>query len=147
VSTSGGIFKYDNYGREVPDTFNMCIDFPERLSVVLVCTLANSYMTEPAIRGDEGTITLQNPVWEVGCDTVTVYKRGSSQPVVIQGEKPNSTLAHWKNFLACVRSREKPVSDVEFGFHVQAALCMGMLSFLQKKVARFDSSRNEIQLI
>jgi len=145
VSTSGGIFKYDDYGREVPDTFNMCLDFPERLSIVLVCTLANSYMTEPAIRGDEGTITLQNPVWEVGCDTVTIHRRGA-QPEVIQGEKPNSTLAHWKNFLECVRTREKPVSDVEFGFHVQSALCMGMLSFLQKKVAQCDPVKQEIVL-
>ncbi len=145
VSTSGGIFKYDNYGREVPDTFNMCLDFPQRLSVVLVCTLANEYMTEPSIRGDEGTITLQNPVWEVGCDTVTVY-RGKAAPDVIKGEKPNSTLAHWKNFLQCVRTREKPVSDVEFGYHVQAALCMGMLSFLNKKAAQFDSAKQDIVL-
>jgi predicted dehydrogenase len=145
VSTSGGILKYDNYGREVPDTYNMCLDFPERVSLVLVCTLANNYMTEPAIRGDEGTITLQNPVWEVGCDTVTVHRKGVG-PIIIQGEKPNSTLAHWKNFLQCVRTREKPVSDVEFGCHVQAALCMGMLSFLQKKVAQFDTSRQEIVL-
>jgi predicted dehydrogenase len=143
VSTSGGIFKYDDYGREVPDTFNMCLDFPERVSLVLVCTLANSYMTEPAIRGDEGTITLQNPVWEVGCDTVTLHRK-NSQPAVIQGEKPNSTLAHWKNFLQCVRTREKPVSDVEFGYQVQAALCMGMQSFLQKKVARFDSAKQDM---
>ncbi len=145
VSTSGGIFKYDDYGREVPDTFNMCMDFPERLSVVLVCTLANSYMTEPAIRGDEGTITLQNPVWELGCDSVTVHHKDSA-PTVIPGEKPNSTLAHWKNFLACVRTREKPVSDVEFGYHVQAALCMGMMSFLQRKVARFDATSQQIVL-
>ncbi len=145
VSTSGGIFKYDNYGREVPDTFNMCIDFPERVSVVLVCTLANGYMTEPAIRGDEGTITLQNPVWEVGCDSITVHRKGS-EATTMPGEKPDSTLAHWKNFLACVRTREKPVSDVEFGYHVQAALCMGMLSFLQKKVARFDTTGQEIVL-
>jgi predicted dehydrogenase len=145
VSTSGGIFKYDDYGREVPDTFNMCLDYPERISLVLVCTLANNYMTEPAIRGDEGTITLQNPVWEVGCDTVTVHRKGQ-QPTVIQGEKPNSTLAHWKNFLHCVRTREKPVSDVEFGYHVQAALCMGMLSFLKKKVAQFDAGKQEIVL-
>ena len=143
VATSGGIFKYDDYDREVPDTFNMCLDYPERVSLVLVCTLANSYMTEPAIRGDEGTITLQNPVWEVGFDTVTVHRK-NAQPAVIQGEKPNSTLAHWKNFLQCVRTREKPVSDVEFGYHVQAALCMGMQSFLQKKVARFDSAKQDM---
>lgn len=145
VSTSGGIFKYGDYGREVPDTFNMCLDFPERLSIVLVCTLANSYMTEPAIRGDEGTITLQNPVWEVGCDTVTLHRRGA-QPEVIPGEKPNSTLAHWKNFLECVRTREKPVSDVEFGYRVQTALSMGMLSFLRQKTARFDDVKHEVVL-
>ncbi len=145
VSTSGGIFKYDDYGREVPDTFNMCLDFPEKVSLVLSCTLANEHMTEPAIRGDEGTITLQNPVWEVGCDTVTLYRK-KAQAAIIQGEKPNSTLAHWKNFLQCVRTREKPVSDVEFGYHVQAALCMGMQSFLQKKVAQFDAAKQEIVL-
>jgi len=145
VSTSGGILKYDDYGREVPDTFNMCLDFPQRISIVLVCTLANDYMTEPAIRGDEGTITLQNPVWEVGCDTVTIHRR-KVEPEIIPGEKPNSTVAHWKNFLQCVRTREKPVSDVEFGYHVQTALCMGMLSFLNRRVARFDAERQQIIL-
>jgi len=129
----------------VPDTFNMCLDFPERVSLVLVCTLANNYMTEPAIRGDEGTITLQNPVWEVGCDSFTIHRKGVA-PAVVQGEKPNSTLTHWKNFLECVRTREKPVSDVEFGYHVQAALCMGMQSFLYKKVARFDAANREIMI-
>jgi hypothetical protein len=69
---SGGIFKYTTYDREVPDTFNMCLDYPEKLSIVIVNTLANAYPTEPAIRGDEGTITLQNPgEWNVGFDSVT----------------------------------------------------------------------------
>ena len=58
---SGGIFKYTTYDREVPDTFNMCLDYPEKLSIVLPCTLANDYPPEAAIRGDEGTLTLQNP--------------------------------------------------------------------------------------
>jgi predicted dehydrogenase len=58
---SGGIFKYTSYDREVPDTFNMCLDYPEKLSISIVGTLANAYVSEPAIRGDEGTITLQNP--------------------------------------------------------------------------------------
>ena len=38
---SGGIFKFTTYDREVPDTFNMCLDYPDRLSVTIVCTLAN----------------------------------------------------------------------------------------------------------
>jgi predicted dehydrogenase len=145
VVASGGIFKYDNYGREVPDTFNMCVDYPERLSVVLVCTLANDFPTEPAIRGDEGTITLQGPAFEGGFDSVTLIPR-KGEVQKWPGEKPNTTLLHWKNFLNCVRTRAKPVSDVEFGFHVQVAMNMAMLAYLNKKVARFDAEKQEILL-
>jgi predicted dehydrogenase len=142
---SGGIFKYTTYDREVPDTFNMCLDYPDKLSVTIVCTLANDYPTEPAIRGDEGTITLQGPVWELGFDSVTVIPR-KGPPSKVPGDKSDSVLAHWKNFLACVRSREQPVADVEFGYRVQVALNMAMLSFLQKKVATFDAAKEEIVL-
>ncbi len=143
---SGGIFKYTTYDREVPDTFNMCLDYPEKLSVVVVCTLANDYVTEPAIHGDEGTLTLQNPgEWNVGFDSVTVIPRKGERRVFAAG-KMDPTQAHWKNFLQCVRTREKPVSDVEFGLHVQAALNMALLAFLNEKVARFDPVKKEIVL-
>lgn len=143
---SGGIFKYNTYDREVPDTFNMCLDYPEKLSIVIVNTLANAYPTEPAIRGDEGTITLQNPgEWNVGFDSVTVIPFKGAQEVIPAG-KMDATYPHWKNFIQCVRTREKPASDVEFGYQVQVALNMAMLSFLQKKVARFDFEKQDILL-
>jgi predicted dehydrogenase len=141
---SGGIFKYDTYDREVPDTFNMCLDYPQKLSVVMVCTLANEHQTDPCIRGDEGSIVLQTD-WSSGVDSLTlVPKKGERQ--VIKGGRSDTTRAHWKNFLACVRTREKPVSDVEFGYQVQVALNMAMLSFLEKKVARYDETKQEIVL-
>ena len=143
---SGGIFKYTTYDREVPDTFNMCLDYPEKLSIVLPCTLANNYPPEAAIRGDEGTLTLQNPgEWNAGFDSVTVVPmKGESR--VFPAGKLDPTPLHWQNFLQCVRTREKPVSDVEFGLHVQAALNMALLSFLKEKVARFDFKKQQIVL-
>jgi predicted dehydrogenase len=123
----------------------MCVDYPERVSIVLVCTLANEYQSEPAIRGDEGTITFQAPTWEGGFDSLTLIPK-KGEPQKLPGEKPNSTLAHWKNFLECVRTRQKPVSDVEFGYHVQTAMNMAMLAYLKKKVARFDAQRERILL-
>jgi predicted dehydrogenase len=143
---SGGIFKYTTYDREVPDTFNMCLDYPEKLSIVVVCTLANDYVTEPAIHGDDGTLTLQNPVeWNVGFDSVTLVPRKGERKV-FPAQKLDATPLHWKNFVRCIRSREKPVSDVEFGLHVQAALNMAMLAFLNRKVARFDCEKRQIIL-
>jgi hypothetical protein len=41
---------------------------------------------------------------------------------------------------------EKPVSDVGFGFHVQTALNMAMLSSLNRKVATFDFAWQEMVL-
>jgi predicted dehydrogenase len=140
---TGGIFKYDTYDREVPDTFNMCVDYPQKLSIVLVCTLANDFPTEPAIRGDEGTITMQGPAFEGGFDSVTFIPR-QGERTVIPGSKPNTTLLHWQNFLQCVRTRQKPVSDVEFGLYVQAAMNMAMLAYLNQKVAKFDNQKEEI---
>lgn len=143
---SGGIFKYNTYDREVPDTFNMCLDYPEKLSIVIANTLANAYPTEPAIRGDEGTITLQNPgEWNVGFDSVTVIPFKGEKEVIPAG-KMDATYPHWQNFLHCVRTREKPASDVEFGYQVQVALNMAMLSLLQKKVAQFDTVKEDIIL-
>ena len=141
---SGGIFKYTTYDREVPDTFNMCLDYPEKLSVAIVCTLANDYVTEPAIHGDEGTLTLQNPgEWNVGFDSLTVIPRKGERRVFPAG-KMDPTPPHWRNFIHCVRTREKPVSDVQFGLHVQAALNMALLAFLREKVARFDPVKKQI---
>jgi len=146
VVASGGIFKYTTYDREVPDTFNMCLDYPEKLSIVIASTLANAYPTEPAIRGDEGTLTLQNPgEWNVGFDSVTVVPRQGERQV-FPTQKMDATAAHWQNFIRCVRTREKPVSDVEFGLHVQAALNMALLSLLKERVAKFDPVREEIVL-
>ncbi|HOW67884.1 MAG TPA: hypothetical protein PK256_21600, partial [Verrucomicrobiota bacterium] len=143
---SGGIFKYTTYDREVPDTFNMCLDYPEKLSIVIPCTLSNAYPNEPTIRGDEGTITLQNPgEWNMGFDSVSVIPFQGNKQVIPAG-KMDATQAHWKNFLQCVRTREKPASDVEFGYHVQVALNMALLSFLKKKVAQYDFTRQEIVL-
>jgi predicted dehydrogenase len=141
---SGGIFKYTTYDREVPDTFNMCLDYPDKLSIVLVCTLSNEYQTDPVIRGDGGAITLQTD-WSSGVDSVTVSPRKGERKE-IKGGRMDTTYAHWQNLLHCVRTREKPVSDVEFGFHVQTALNMAMLSYLQRKVATFDFARQEIVL-
>ena len=84
---SGGIFKYNTYDREVPDTFNMSLDFPEEASAVLICTLANEYPTEPAIRGDEGTLTLQDAgAWESGFGSMTVIPKKGAPRVAARFE-------------------------------------------------------------
>ena len=141
---SGGIFKYTTYDREVPDTFNMCLDYPEKLSIVLPCTLANNYPPEAAIRGDEGTLTLQNPgEWNAG-STASRWCRSKGEPRVYPAGKMDSTPLHWQNFLDCVRTpgeagERRGVRPARAG-----RLNMAMLSFLKEKVAKFDFKKKQI---
>ncbi|MBN2562114.1 MAG: Gfo/Idh/MocA family oxidoreductase [Phycisphaerae bacterium] len=148
---SGGIYQYTDYGREVPDTFNMCLEYPEKLSVVLVCTLANDYTTGPCIRGDEGALTFDVGSWEQGCRNVKIqpqsHGKGAGkkvQQVELKTAKIGSTEEHWRDFLNCVRTREKPKSNVEFGYSIHVALAMAMQGFLKKEVAKFDAKSDQV---
>ena len=144
AAATGGIFKYTNYDREVPDNFNTSLAYPEKYAVALNATLANDYVTEPAIRGDEGVITLQNAGgWESGFDSITVIPAGGTAKV-FPGVRNDPTPQHWKNFLHCARTRERPVSDARDFLKVQAALNMSMLSYLHHKETRFDAARRRI---
>ena len=54
------------------------------------------------------------------------------------------TLNLWKNFLDCVKSREKPFSPIDIGVRVHAPLIMGIRSFREDKVAKFDKANQAI---
>jgi len=151
TAASGGIFEYTTYDREVPDSFNCCIDYPEKLSVVLVCTLANDFNTGPSIRGDEGALTFDATSWEEGCKNVQFHpqqggkgKGKKAERVELKSTKLGSTIEHWKDFLNCVRTRQKPKSHIEFGYCVHTALAMAMQGMVKGKIARYDVAKDEV---
>ncbi len=149
VVATGGKFRYEE--REVPDTFNMLIDYPEKITVAVLGTQGNDFQgagsrgsggRSPVIRGWEGTITFE------GNKIVVRPQPGVKRPVKeIAIEHGESMLGYWRNFLKCCRTREKPWSPIEdLGYHVQTALQMGILSLREKEVARFDREKEEIIL-
>ncbi|MFQ6131731.1 MAG: Gfo/Idh/MocA family protein [Armatimonadota bacterium] len=138
VSASGGKYHYDGE-REVPDTYNTFIDYPEGLSVTLMCTLANAHGLPTVVRGVEGTMTFEGP------GIMIRPPHGSkAEPRQIARERGGGVAEHWQNLLHCVRTREQPWSDVVMGYHVQTALNMGVLALRKRKVARFDAERERI---
>ncbi len=149
VVGTGGKFRYEE--REVPDTFNMLIDYPEKITVAVLGTQGNDFQGAgsrgspgrcPVIRGWEGTITFEGN--KVVVRSQPGVKRPAKEIAVEHGE---SMLTFWRNFLTCCRTREKPWSPIEdLGYHVQTALQMGILSLREKKVARFDRKKEEIVL-
>jgi predicted dehydrogenase len=53
----------------------------------------------------------------------------------------NATRDHVKNFLDCVRSRQKPVCDMEAGFAASLPALLANVSIQEEKLVKWDGSR------
>jgi predicted dehydrogenase len=152
VVASGGKYRYEE--REVPDTFHMLIDFPEKLTISMIGTQANDYSTTgergggrlrlPVLRGWEGSLYLDlksNKIQFVPNEGG--QKKSESFPI----EYGEDMAGYWARFLECVRTRQKEtLSPMDLAFKVQTACQMGMLALREDKVARYDPKAEKIVL-
>jgi predicted dehydrogenase len=153
VAATGGIHRYTYELRDVPDTFNLLAQYPEKVTISLVGTQANDHnltdrrgagARQPAIRGWDGTLTIDKNK-EILFTPVRV--KGAKKPQRIPIERPESTVNHWKNLLDCCRSRKKQTwSPMDLAFRVQTVLQMAALGARQGKIARFDAKKRQIVL-
>ena len=150
--------------REVPDTFHLMADYPEGHSVVLSSSMANSQHIPGLIRGHEGTIIMvehgqfegktENIILrpevkktranrdapQVTSSLLPEYKFGTDEQKIAVDQRDSYTT-HIKNFLSCMRTRQKPNLDVETGACAQVLITMAVESYRQGKVLYFDDKK------
>jgi predicted dehydrogenase len=155
VVGSGGIYQFKDE-REVPDTFHMVAEYAKGFSVVLSSSMANSEHIPGLIRGYHGSlIMVEHGRFEGFAPYITVkpekrvinaeYKaKFGEEPVKIEVENKDTMQTHIGNFLACMRSREKPTLDVETAARAQVAITMAVQSYRQGKVLYFDEKTFKI---
>ena len=149
VVATGGKFRYDE--REVPDTFNMIANYPEKVTVTVQGTQGNDYQATgsrgaggrvPVIRGWDGTLTVRDK------EIVFIPADGSKkkgQTFPIEGNE--DLTGYFKKFIDCCRARDVNTwSPADLAYHVQTALHMGALAQREGKVARFDAKSETIVL-
>lgn len=151
VVASGGIYRYPYELRTVPDTFNLLIDYPEKITVALMGTQGNDFPgagpapsgsvgRAPVIRGWEATLTFQNNRIQI------TPAEGSKRPAAsFPIEKGENMVDFWKSLLDAVRTDNRvTASPMSLAYHTQTALVMGMLAWRAGKTARFDPARQSI---
>ncbi|HSB13385.1 MAG TPA: hypothetical protein VLE22_02935, partial [Bryobacteraceae bacterium] len=67
--------------------------------------------------GTKGTLFVDRTEYRV------VPEPGSELAAVNEKASNNTNMAHWANFLECVKTRQKPISDIETG-HRSTATCL-----------------------
>jgi predicted dehydrogenase len=149
VMAGGGIYVFKDE-REVPDTFHLVAEYSKGHSVVLTSSMANSQHIPGLIRGHLGTIIMvEHGMFEAPTEFITlkperrviddayVAKFGKDD-TTIPIDKEDSMTKHVKNFLACMRTREKPTLDVETAARAQVLISMAVASYREGRVVYFD---------
>ncbi|MDE0263591.1 MAG: Gfo/Idh/MocA family oxidoreductase [Bryobacterales bacterium] len=145
ICTYGGKYALTD-NRETPDTIQATYEFP-----TFVCTyenrVANAFSGgQPGygilFHGTEGTLYVNRGFWEI---TPEARRYREPEPRVerrmeaARGESANnSTDDHWRDFIAAVRNRNRPICDIEIGHKSTAMALLGNVSLRSRQRVDWD---------
>jgi len=160
VTASGGIYGGPAFEekREVPDTFHLMAEYSQGHSVILTSSMTNSHHIPGLIRGRNGTIIMvEHGMFEAPTDHILLrperrrvgkdeeYKaKFGLDEVRIPIEQQDVMTDHIRNFLSCIRTRQKPTLDVETAARAQVLITMAVQAYRQNKVLYFDEQKFKI---
>ena len=148
VSGFGGRYALTD-GGETPDVQEVTYQFPK---VVVTWTSSEVATGKPFtldIFGSKGTLTLLRSGFQVTPEMAAVpgtkQRKPMIEPLSSTGGDLTGTLntSHARNFLDCVKNRQKPNADVEEG-HRTAVMChLGNISMRLGRSIRWDSASEQ----
>ena len=131
VTAIGGKYLITD-NRETPDTMQVTFEYPNGMIATYENRSFNanglfggplagrSYGT--VFHGDKGTLFVDRASY------VVLPEKGSAlQETVVQSSN-NHGRDHWRNFLDCIKSRKKPVSDIEIGHRSTTTALLGNIA-------------------
>lgn len=152
ICAMGGKFVIDD-DRTIPDTLHVTYQFPSGrlLNFGMYETSGNRTLPRGGyfeIRGTEGTMYCSDPYFEViperGGQFMDSKPRMEEIKVEDAGGNRNHTALHARNFLDCMRSREKPNCDIEEGHRSTVFSLLAKISHTIGKRLEWDPVDEQI---
>lgn len=134
-----------------PDTFAITWQYPN-----FVMTYSNTYMPEPGYPTDHGvyffgtvgTLHIARTGWAARPLPVRRRAGEPETPPPFKAEETRFRYAgeeanqgHTRDFLDCVKSRRRPITDVETGFYSTLPLLLGVLAVRHNRMFRWDGRK------
>jgi len=136
VTAIGGQYAYKG-GREIPDIYNLLIEYPEGPTVYLLAGIANSVGQPVIIRGHQATVyPNRNPGAVIHFEEAT---KPNTDEIRIERTRTGTVEEHYRNFFDCVKSRNKPRSNEVLALRVMTALNMGIHSYRTGHTWEYDA--------
>jgi predicted dehydrogenase len=162
VTAMGGKYAIKD-NREIPDTMEVIWEYDGGPLVTFSQTNSNASPTgarkaEIIVRGSKGTMYLMGGKWEIVPEQVTDMEFFARTPLDREGERayrerkpameaksggqgPESTQAHARNFLDCVKSRNKCNADILIGHISTATVLLGNIAHKTGSVLEWDGAK------
>jgi predicted dehydrogenase len=134
VVATGG--HYIDKAMENHDQVNIEVEFERGHSMTVAGSTCNEHGLETLIRGHEANLFLNGA--NVLLRPERLFADEIIEETVLCADIGNDQHAHRKNWLACIRSRQKPLADVELGTQVMVVVDLATRSLWDGKAYRFD---------
>ncbi len=126
---------------EIPDTFNILLDYPQGLTVQLVSSMANETPIDHLLRGHKATLEFTRTGFVIRPQSI--YK-DELKEIVFKKTGAEDIVLHHRNLINAIRKGEELNCDVNTGYHGVVASEMGVQSFRQQKYMKWDAKRQRI---
>ncbi|MFN0084680.1 MAG: Gfo/Idh/MocA family protein [Blastocatellia bacterium] len=142
VVAVGGKWEFRDSAAEIPDTFNMMVDYPEGLSVIVLSSMANDTPIPHVIRGHEATL-------EFTREGFVIYpqdrfnKEGNRPEIVHRKTGREDILLHHRNLQDAIRNGAAIKTDVMTGYYAVVAVRMAVDSMRKSKCMKWDARREK----
>ena len=152
VTATGGKWNYTDSVAEIPDTHNILLDYPEKITVMLVSSMANDTPIRHVIRGHKATL-------EFTREGFTITPQEASNRDIISGTGEDETESrpftfiksgaedvtlHHRNLQNAIRENEPLKCDHNLGLYGVVACMMGVESLRQRKYLKWDAQKQAV---
>jgi len=138
---TGGKYEFKNDIAEIPDTFNIMLDYPGGPNVILISSMANDTPVDHVIRGHKATLHFTSTGFVIRPQRAFAKEM---KEIVFQKTGAESTELHHRNLQNAIRKNEPLNCDCNLGFYGVVACEMGTMSYRKRQYMAWDKTKERI---
>ena len=145
VTAAGG--RPHRAGVDTPDSVVVTAEYPEDfLGVFSINYAAMRYASKNdqlnQLDGDKARM-------DIGRDTCRIYAAGKEDEVLLERKSARgfgfATELHVRNFLECIRTRQRPTAPIALGFQAALVVQLANLSMKQGRRMRWNAKEQKVE--
>jgi len=138
---TGGKFHFKDSKAEIPDTFNILLEYPGGPNVALISSMANDAPIEHVLRGHKATLQFTRTGFTIRPQRI---QNADAKEITHQKTGGEQLDLHHRNLIAAIRTNEALRCDCNLGFYGVVACEMGVQSFRKRRYMAWDKAKQRL---